>query len=436
MRALEELDLALGGDCLGRADHAVVDELLVELERGGQLLDRPGDLVGLRVDHVLAGHLRRHQRDDEERVQAIRLERVVVGAELLVEHRRGGDQVVPGLRDRQAGAVELGLVEEHHPAGGRDVQPVELAVDGPGGKVGLAPLGEVDGAGELVEVGEAVALLAEERQPRPVDLQDVGLGGAGHLGGELLLEARPAGELGLDGVAIFGAADLQRLLGGGVAAVAAPPGHAQVGGVGRAGGEGDQRGEGGGRAKHWEFLLGCQFEGLKRPVRAGFCVEDVDAVLDGLEGDLGAAAGGSVVLLARHDGDEDVALDLDVQVDLVPHELRGDDRADEGLRIIGSRELQVLRRIPKVTAPGSTASRRARSSPKRTAWRPMRMTGAPSRSRVAAIRFISGADEAGDEGVLRPLVERGGSATCTMRPSFITQIRSPMVIASVWSWVT
>ena len=259
MRALEELDLALGGDGLGRTDHAVVDELLVELERGGQLLDRPGDFVGLGVDHVLAGHLRRHQRDDEERVQPVRLERIVVGPELLVEHRRGCDQVVPSFGDRQAGAVELGLVEEHHPAGGRDVQPVELAVDGPGGEVRLAPLGEVDGAGELVEVGEAVALLAEQRQPRPVDLQDVGLGGAGHLGGELLLEARPAGELGLDGVAVLGAADLQRLLGGGVAAIAAPPRHAQVGGVGRTRREGDQGGEGSGGAKHWEFLLESQF---------------------------------------------------------------------------------------------------------------------------------------------------------------------------------
>ena len=29
-----------------------------------------------------------------------------------------------------------------------------------------------------------------------------------------------------------------------------------------------------------------------------------------------------------------------------------------------------------------------------------------------------------------------GEPICSMRPSFMTTMRSPMVIASIWSWVT
>jgi hypothetical protein len=46
------------------------------------------------------------------------------------------------------------------------------------------------------------------------------------------------------------------------------------------------------------------------------------------------------------------------------------------------------------------------------------------------------ADELGDEAVLGPLVEILGGASCWITPSLKTAIRSDIVSASDWSWVT
>ena len=46
------------------------------------------------------------------------------------------------------------------------------------------------------------------------------------------------------------------------------------------------------------------------------------------------------------------------------------------------------------------------------------------------------ADEAGDEGVGGLVVDLLGVPTCCMTPSRMTTMRSAMVIASIWSWVT
>ena len=55
-----------------------------------------------------------------------------------------------------------------------------------------------------------------------------------------------------------------------------------------------------------------------------------------------------------------------------------------------------------------------------------------------ALKQVHGraADEAGHENVLRLSIEVSGSATCMILPSRMTQIRSPIVMASTWSWVT
>ena len=45
-------------------------------------------------------------------------------------------------------------------------------------------------------------------------------------------------------------------------------------------------------------------------------------------------------------------------------------------------------------------------------------------------------DEAGDKHVYRMVVKHFRRAACWMTPSFMTTIRSPIVIASIWSWVT
>ena len=49
---------------------------------------------------------------------------------------------------------------------------------------------------------------------------------------------------------------------------------------------------------------------------------------------------------------------------------------------------------------------------------------------------VDGADEAGDERRGRALVDVLGRAALLDRPSFMTAIRSLMLIASSWSWVT
>ena len=47
-----------------------------------------------------------------------------------------------------------------------------------------------------------------------------------------------------------------------------------------------------------------------------------------------------------------------------------------------------------------------------------------------------GADEPRDREVLRVVEDLDGVPICTTRPSIITAMRSAMVMASVWSWVT
>ena len=67
----------------------------------------------------------------------------------------------------------------------------------------------------------------------------------------------------------------------------------------------------------------------------------------------------------------------------------------------------------------------------------------PDRPALAARRGdgrghqVGDPDEAGDEGGRRALVDAPpASSTCSTRPSFITAIRSDIVSASSWSWVT
>ena len=113
-----------------------------------------------------------------------RLERIVVGAELLLEDRCGGDQVVPGLGHRQAGLFErVSLKKKTRPVVETGM-PLSLPFIVPAARSRVAPLREVDRVGELGAGRRSRRRrLREQRQPRPVDLHDVGLGAAGHLGG-------------------------------------------------------------------------------------------------------------------------------------------------------------------------------------------------------------------------------------------------------------
>ena len=65
-----------------------------------------------------------------------------------------------------------------------------------------------------------------------------------------------------------------------------------------------------------------------------------------------------------------------------------------------------------------------------------RVVGAVLHERSVDKVHLRGAHEACDELVDREVIQFCGVSTCWMKPSFITTILSPMVIASVWSWVT
>jgi hypothetical protein len=55
---------------------------------------------------------------------------------------------------------------------------------------------------------------------------------------------------------------------------------------------------------------------------------------------------------------------------------------------------------------------------------------------AVALDEVGAADEARDEACLRPVVKRVRASTCSMRPWFITAMRSEVTMASAWSWVT
>ena len=55
---------------------------------------------------------------------------------------------------------------------------------------------------------------------------------------------------------------------------------------------------------------------------------------------------------------------------------------------------------------------------------------------VLRVDHIARADEARDEPRLRPVVTSSGVPICSMRPAFMTTMRSAIVMASTWSWVT
>ena len=186
-------------------------------------------MPGGRIDKVLAGELSCDQRYGQRRVQLGCIERIVVLAELLLDDRGGRHELIPGGRQRKAGFLEHRLVQVEDTARDRNRKPVQLAVHRPGRELFVLPLAQIDDVRILTQVGKAVAVLGKLEEPRPVDLHDVGLGAASQLRGDLLGMAVPAGELRLNGVTVLGAAGLDGLLRHLVAAVSAPPRHAQVG---------------------------------------------------------------------------------------------------------------------------------------------------------------------------------------------------------------
>ncbi len=160
------------------------------------------------------------------RIEVGGVERIEVGAQFFLEHLGGIEQLIPALRNLEAGLLERHRVEHVDTAGDRHRNAVQFAVHGGRGQQRLVELRQVENVAHRVEVGEAVAPLGEQRQPGPVDLHQTRLGPAGDLRRQPFLMPGPAGVFGLDrDVRVFLLECLDGREGRLVAAVASPPGH-------------------------------------------------------------------------------------------------------------------------------------------------------------------------------------------------------------------
>ena len=111
------------------------------------------------------------------------------------------------------------------------------------------------------------------------------------------------------------------------------------------------------------------------------------------------------------------------------------DHLDLGLgAVVGDREMLGPHAVDGEPAVGSGRRGRERQA---DAARPVEPGAAVVADRALEEIHRRRADEAGDEQVVRPVVElRAGAPICSTSPSCITTILSAMVMASIWSWVT
>ena len=213
---------------LPRADRALVDEVLVEIDALGAVprlvqatLLVAGSIRSLPVAWVVTSET------ISTDIEGGGVERIGLSPILSLKARVSAISSSQVLGKPSPGLLVGGLVEHEDAARGRDGRPLRMPFIDPEFELGFGPVGKVDDVGIVPEIGEAGAVLGEQRQPRPVDLHDVGFGAAGQLRGQLFKMAGKAGELRRDGVAVFLAADLERFLRGGMAGIAAPPRHAR-----------------------------------------------------------------------------------------------------------------------------------------------------------------------------------------------------------------
>ncbi|MNI24014.1 hypothetical protein D3C73_776200 [compost metagenome] len=224
-RIVEDFDIADTGRILGGAYDTVIHHPLVMLECTGDVFCSPGQLIGAGLDEFLTGNLCRkgfdHQHQDDaggiERIEALRVQ--LLG--------RCGE-IIPAFRRLKAGLLIDLVIEVEGGAGNGNRYPVKLAVDHGRRQLAVVPLGQVKLAGKLLEIGKTIAVLGELEEPRPVDLDDIGLGAAGHLRRQLFEITFEAGKLGLDLMPRLRRAVFQSLLRGDMATIATPPGHAQI----------------------------------------------------------------------------------------------------------------------------------------------------------------------------------------------------------------
>ena len=206
-----------------------VDQLFVHLEELDPLLFAVGEFLGFIVDSrlvVLLNHVRVQQRQG---VLMLQHHRVVLLAELAFKGFARRHQLIPGFWVGDAGFFPGFIVKVEDAGGDGNGNAVELAVHGGGLQLLGVKLAEIDDVLHLIQVVEAVAIFRENRQPVPVGLHHVRLGAAGDLRGQARKVTVPAGVFRFDvNIRILLMKFFQRFQGHLMAAVAAPPGHAQV----------------------------------------------------------------------------------------------------------------------------------------------------------------------------------------------------------------
>ncbi len=209
-----------------------VDQLLIGLEELNPLLFTVGEFLRLLVDRrdvVLLDHVGVQQR---QRILVLQHHRIVLFAQFALKSFTRRHQLIPGFRVFNARFFPGFIVEVEDARGHGDRDPVQLAVHRGGLQLFRIELRQIDHVLHFVQVVEAVAGFGEDRQPVPVGLHHVRLGAARNLRGQTRQVTIPAGVFRFNVnirvlfVELF--QSFQRDL---VTAIAAPPGHTQIGAV-------------------------------------------------------------------------------------------------------------------------------------------------------------------------------------------------------------
>ena len=258
---LVHVALAERGIVAGVRHHMAVDKLLIHAEEVRPLRFAVGEFAALLIDGRLVVFLHHVRVEQGQHVLVLKHHRVVLFPEFAFESFPRRQQFIPGFREGDARLFPRFVVKVENAGGDRHRDAVELAVDRGGLQLFGVKLAEIDLVFQSIEIVKAIAIFRKDRQPVPVGLHHVRLGAAGYLGGQARKMAVPAGIFRFDiDIRILLVKSLQRLEGHLMAAIAPPPGHAQVD-ILRQRGEG-AKAQGGGEGGAYQHVFHCYAPGF------------------------------------------------------------------------------------------------------------------------------------------------------------------------------
>ena len=238
-----------------------VDKLLIHTEEIRPLRFAVGEFSPFLIDGRLIVFLHHIRVEQGQHVLVFEHHRVVLFPELAFESFSRRHEFIPGFREGDARLFPCFVVKVEDAGGDGNWNTVKLAVDRGGLQFFGVELAEVDLVFQGIQIVKAIAIFRKDRQPVPVGLHHVRLGAAGYLGGQARKMAVPTGIFRFDiDIRILLVKSLQRLEGHLMAAIAPPPGHAQVD-ILRQRGEG-AKAQGGGEGGAYQHVFHCYAPGF------------------------------------------------------------------------------------------------------------------------------------------------------------------------------